>query len=84
MLELRQLNALTDEDMVNLQRANLLDSTSPNPSVETLLHAFLPHKYVDHTHATAMLSLANLPNVEAVVKEIFGTRLACVLYYARV
>jgi len=78
LLELRQLNALSDEDMVNIQRSNLLDSTSPNPSVETLLHAFLPHKYVDHTHATAMLSLANLPNVEEVVKEIFGGRLACV------
>ena len=78
LLELRALAALSDEDMVNLQRANLLDSTSPNPSVETLLHAFLPHRYVDHTHASAMLALADLPNVEAVVKEIFGDRLVCV------
>ena len=78
LLELRQLDALSDEDMVNLQRANLLDSTSPNPSVETLLHAFLPHTYVDHTHASAMLSLADLPNAEAVVNEIFGDRLVCV------
>ncbi len=78
LLKLRALEALSDEDMVNLQRANLLDSTSPNPSVETLLHAFLPHKYVDHTHASAMLALADLPNVEAVVKEIFGDRLVCV------
>ncbi len=78
LLKLRALNALSDEDMVNLQRANLLDSTSPNPSVETLLHAFLPHKYVDHTHASAMLALADLPNVEAVVQEIFGARLVCV------
>ncbi len=78
LLELRALDALSDEDMVNLQRANLLDSTSPNPSVETLLHAFLPHKYVDHTHASAMLALADLPNVEDVVREIFGDRLVCV------
>lgn len=78
LLKLRALEALGDEDMVNLQRANLLDSTSPNPSVETLLHAFLPHKYVDHTHASAMLALADLPNVEDVVKEIFGDRLVCV------
>ena len=78
LLELRQLEKLSDEDMVNLQRANLLDSTSPNPSVETLLHAFLPHKYVDHTHASAMLSLADLPNVEEVSAEIFGDRLVCV------
>ena len=76
--ELRALDALSDEDMVNLQRGNLLDSTSPNPSVETLLHAFLPHTFVDHTHATAMLALADLPNAEAVVGEIFGNRLAVV------
>ena len=62
LLELRKLKKLSDEDMVNLQRANLLDSQSPNPSVETLLHAFLPHKFVDHTHATPFLILANMPN----------------------
>ena len=47
---------LSDEDMVRVQRANLLDPAAPNPSVETLLHAFLPHKFVDHTHATAVLA----------------------------
>ena len=55
---LRALAKLSDEDMVNYQRTNLLDSSAPNPSVETLLHAFLPHKFVDHTHASAVLSLA--------------------------
>jgi len=78
LLELRALDALGDEDMVNLLRSNLLDSSAPNPSVETLLHAFLPYKYIDHTHATAMLALADLPNVEDVVREIFGNRLVCV------
>src|SRR5271163_261498 len=52
---LRARAALTDEDMVAFQRANLLDPAAPNPSVETLLHAFLPHKFVDHTHSTAVL-----------------------------
>ena len=42
--------ALSDEEMVRVQRANLLDPGAPNPSVETLLHAFLPHKFIDHTH----------------------------------
>ncbi len=76
--ELRALERLSDEDMVNLQRAALLDSASPNPSVETLLHAFLPHRFIDHTHASAMLALADLPDAEEVVREIYGTRLACV------
>jgi rhamnose utilization protein RhaD (predicted bifunctional aldolase and dehydrogenase)/NAD(P)-dependent dehydrogenase (short-subunit alcohol dehydrogenase family) len=80
LLKLRRLSSLSDEDMVNYQRANLLNSASPNPSVETLLHAFLPHKYVDHTHATPFLILANLPNAEAICREIFGYRLGIVPY----
>src|SRR5579863_8879929 len=60
--QLRRRNALSDEDMVKIQRANLIDPSAPNPSVETLLHAFLPHKFVDHTHATAVLSLADQPD----------------------
>jgi rhamnose utilization protein RhaD (predicted bifunctional aldolase and dehydrogenase)/NAD(P)-dependent dehydrogenase (short-subunit alcohol dehydrogenase family) len=80
LLELRKLKKLSDENMINLQRANLLDSQSPNPSVETLLHAFLPHKFVDHTHATPFLILANLPNYKEIVEEIFGTKLAVVPY----
>jgi len=80
LMRLRALPALSDEDMVNVQRSNLIDSTAPNPSVETLLHAYLPHKYVDHTHATAMLALANLPEVEAVTRELFGDRIALVPY----
>ena len=80
LLKLRKLKHLSDENMVNLQRANLLDSQSPNPSVETLLHAFLPHKFVDHTHATPFLILANLPNYKEIVDEIFGSKLAVVPY----
>lgn len=80
LLKLRNLEALSDEDMVNVQRANLLDSASPNPSVETLLHAFLPHKFVDHTHSTPFLTLANLPEAEDAMRELFGARLAYVPY----
>ena len=77
---LRDLDSLSDEDMVNAQRRNLLDSGAPNPSVETLLHAFLPHKFVDHTHATPFLVLANQPDADTVCEEIFGDRLAIVDY----
>ncbi|MDC1120407.1 bifunctional aldolase/short-chain dehydrogenase [Alphaproteobacteria bacterium] len=80
LLKLRNLAKLSDEDMVNVQRANLLDSSSPNPSVETLLHAFLPHKFIDHTHSTPFLTLANLPDPEAAMREIFGNRFAIVPY----
>lgn len=80
LLALRRLDRLSDEAMVNAQRAALLDSVAPNPSVETLLHAYLPHRYVDHTHATAFLVLANLPDAAAVIAELFGGRLAVVPY----
>ena len=74
------LQALSDEDMVNIQRCNLLDSKAPNPSVETLLHAFLPHKFIDHTHSNAVLSLTDQPDGEALAADVFGTRAALVPY----
>lgn len=77
---LRQLDQLSDEDMVNIQRANLIDTSSPNPSVETLLHAYLTHRFVDHTHATAFLALANLPDAEAIMREIFGDSIIAIPY----
>src|SRR6202789_3732394 len=77
---LRALAKLSDEDMVNFQRINLLDSTAPNPSVETLLHAFLPHKFIDHTHSTAVLALTDQPDGEAMVREVYGDRVAYVPY----
>jgi rhamnose utilization protein RhaD (predicted bifunctional aldolase and dehydrogenase)/NAD(P)-dependent dehydrogenase (short-subunit alcohol dehydrogenase family) len=78
--KLLKLPKLSDEDMVNYQRINLLDSSAPNPSVETLLHAFLPHKFVDHTHSTAVLALTDQPEGEALAREVFGTRMAYVPY----
>ena len=77
---LRALDRLTDEDMVNFQRVNLLDAGAPNPSVETLLHAFLPHTFVDHTHAAAVLSLVDQPGSEALVAEVYGDTMAFVPY----
>src|SRR5438045_7918876 len=74
------LARLSDEAMVNYQRINLLDSTAPNPSVETLLHAFLPHKFIDHVHSTAVLALTDQPDGEAVVREVYGDRVAYVPY----
>ena len=61
-------------------RSQLLDPSAPNPSVETLLHAFLPGKFVDHTHSAAILSLTNQPNGEAICRDLFGEK-ASVLPY---
>jgi rhamnose utilization protein RhaD (predicted bifunctional aldolase and dehydrogenase)/NAD(P)-dependent dehydrogenase (short-subunit alcohol dehydrogenase family) len=77
---LRHLDALSDEDMVNAQRTRMLNAAAPNPSVETLLHAFLPHKFIDHSHADAMLSLVDQPEAERLCRERFGRRFALVPY----
>ena len=78
--QLAALSALSDEDMVNAQRINLLDASAPNPSVETLLHAFLPHKFVDHTHANAVLALTDQEGGDEICQEVFGKRMGYVPY----
>ncbi len=78
--DFRGLSSMTDEAMVNGVRRHLLDTTSPNPSVETLLHAFLPHKFIDHTHADAVLALADQPNALEICMETFGEQMAMVPY----
>src|ERR1700719_2465006 len=77
---LRRLEGLSGEDMGDVQRGNLVDSAAPNPSVETLLHAFLPAKFVDHTHSTAVLALTDQPEGEALCRDLYGGRLALVPY----
>ena len=80
--EMRALAALSDEAMVNTQRLNLLNAAAPNPSVETLLHAFLPHKFVDHAHAAAVLSLVDQPDGTALAREVYNGRMGFVPYIA--
>jgi rhamnulose-1-phosphate aldolase/alcohol dehydrogenase len=79
---LRALRELSDEEMVNQLRTHLFDAGAPNPSVETLLHAFLPHRFIDHTHADIALVLTNQPRdeAEALVRDAFGARWAIVPY----
>jgi rhamnose utilization protein RhaD (predicted bifunctional aldolase and dehydrogenase)/NAD(P)-dependent dehydrogenase (short-subunit alcohol dehydrogenase family) len=80
LLDLRALPAMTDEAMVNELRINLLDALAPTPSVETLLHAFLPARFIDHTHADAVLAVCDQPDGETVCRRIFGDGLVWVPY----
>ena len=78
--KLRARDSLSDEDMVRIQRENLLDPWAPNPSVETLLHAFLPHTFIDHTHASAVLSLVDQPDGEGICMDLYDGRVGFVPY----
>ena len=72
LLRLRRLPGLDDESMVNELRTHLLRADSPTPSLEALVHAFIPRTYVDHTHADAVLALTNRPDGSSVVRQALG------------
>src|SRR3954470_5905628 len=77
---LAMLPALSDPQMLNELKTHRLRARAPSPSVESLLHAILPHAYVDHTHADAVLSISNAPDGEKRVREIYGDRVAIIPY----
>jgi rhamnose utilization protein RhaD (predicted bifunctional aldolase and dehydrogenase) len=77
---LRTLETIADAKLVAIERANLIDPMAPNPSVEVMLHAFLPQTFVDHTHASAVLSIVDQPDGEKKCADAFGDRLAFVPY----
>ena len=80
MRKLRAQATIDDDELLAIERANLIEPRAPNPSVEMMLHAFLPHKFVDHTHATAVLSVIDQPRGEQICAEVFGDRIAFVPY----
>ena len=77
---LRTLDDLSDDDMARVQRGHLLDPMASSPSLELLLHAFMPHKFVDHTHANAVLSLIDQPDGAKLCEEVYGGRVGLVPY----
>jgi len=80
LLALKKKKYLSDEDMVSFQKRNLINIKSPNPSVETFLHAFLPFKFVDHTHADAILNVTNRPGGLKFCNKIFNNKVSVVPY----
>ncbi|MFL6574019.1 MAG: bifunctional aldolase/short-chain dehydrogenase [Burkholderiales bacterium] len=78
--KLAGLAQLSDPQMVNELNTHMLRAGAPSPSVETILHAILPHKYVDHTHADAVLSVSNAPEGEKRIREIYGERVVVIPY----
>ena len=79
-LRLLELSELTDAVMVNELKTHCTLASAPTPSVETLLHACLPFSYVDHTHADAVVTLTNLADGEARVRDVYADRVLYVPY----
>ncbi len=78
--KLAELDTLPDPQMVNELKTHMKNASAPAPSVETILHAILPYKYVDHTHANAVLTITNSVKGEAAIKEIYGDKVVIVPY----
>lgn len=80
LLKMAKLPSLSDGEMVKNQRAAMTDPNAPNPSVEAILHAIIPFKFVDHTHADAVVAITNTPDGEKRIKEVYGNRVLYVPY----
>lgn len=78
--QLKVLDHLSDEDMVNILRTNLLDCRAPTPSVEALLHAFVDRPVIDHTHAVAAMVIADQPDGDRLCRHIYGERVLWIPY----
>ncbi|MFL6263901.1 MAG: bifunctional aldolase/short-chain dehydrogenase [Thermoanaerobaculia bacterium] len=77
---LATLSRLSDPEMVNELRTAMTLASAPTPSVEAILHAILPFKYVDHTHADAVVTLTNNPEGEALIREAYGDSVVVLPY----
>jgi rhamnulose-1-phosphate aldolase/alcohol dehydrogenase len=75
-----QRDAMTDEEMVAYLERTLFEPGRPRQSIETLLHAFVPARHVDHTHPDALISLATAPDPEKAARDVYGDRMAYVPY----
>ena len=78
--KLAELSSLSDPQMVNELLTQLKNASAPNPSVETILHAVLPYKYVDHTHADSVVTISNTPNGKNLLQEIYGDKVIIIPY----
>ncbi|WP_428737107.1 class II aldolase/adducin family protein [Sulfurimonas sp.] len=71
LLEMAKFEKLSDSDMVRLQHAAMIDESAPNPSVEAILHALIPYKFVDHTHADAVVTISNSVNGKEHIESLY-------------
>lgn len=74
LLKMAKLPTLSDTNMVKYQKAAMTDPGMPAPSVEAILHALIPHTFVDHTHADAIVAITNSPNGTEIIQTVLGKR----------
>ena len=78
---LMKREAMTDDEMVAYQTKSVLEPGAPKPSIETLLHAFLPPTHIYHTHADAICALTDTPNSDEIIEDAYGKNVAVIPYF---
>jgi rhamnose utilization protein RhaD (predicted bifunctional aldolase and dehydrogenase)/NAD(P)-dependent dehydrogenase (short-subunit alcohol dehydrogenase family) len=80
VLKLATLEQLPDPEMVNELVTHMLQASAPAPSIETILHGCMPFRFVDHTHADAVLAITNTPDGEKHIRELYGDAVVVIPY----
>jgi len=80
LLDLLKFECLSDTEMVRFQREAMLDQSFANPSIEAILHALIPFKYVDHTHADAIVTISNSKRGKKILSKLYGKNFLIVPY----
>jgi rhamnose utilization protein RhaD (predicted bifunctional aldolase and dehydrogenase)/NAD(P)-dependent dehydrogenase (short-subunit alcohol dehydrogenase family) len=80
LLKMAKLPSMTDTEMVTAQRVAMTDPNAPNPSVEAILHAIIPFRFVDHTHADSVVTITNTPDGIKRIKDVYKDRVLYIPY----
>ncbi len=80
LLQLASRESLSDSDMVDFQRISMIDAKAPNPSIEAIVHALIPYKFVDHTHSDSVVTITNNPSALKILEEVYGSKIAVLPY----
>jgi rhamnose utilization protein RhaD (predicted bifunctional aldolase and dehydrogenase) len=80
LLDIAKMDSISDSELVRLQKEGMTDKAAPAPSIEAVVHAIIPYKFVDHTHADAVVTVSNTPNGRELIEQIYGDKVVVVDY----
>ncbi len=80
LLDIAKMDSISDSELVRLQKEGMTDKSAPAPSIEAVVHAIIPYKFVDHTHADAVVTVSNTPKGRELIEKIYGEKVVVVDY----
>lgn len=80
LLDIAAKEMISDSELVRLQKEGMIDKNAPAPSIEAVVHAIIPYRFVDHTHADAVVTVSNTPDGKDLIRKIYGDKVVVVDY----